>query len=103
ALCVSTTVCVSLPSTTLCRSGDGRRQIRPLGPDQGRLIRGGHHHHRAGQPFGPQVFLQEVPHFPPPLADEGDDVHIGRRVPGDRSEEHTSELQSRENLVCRLL
>src|SRR5690606_41411858 len=23
--------------------------------------------------------------------------------PGDRSEEHTSELQSRENLVCRLL
>src|SRR5207302_2343057 len=25
------------------------------------------------------------------------------RVPGGRSEEHTSELQSRENLVCRLL
>src|SRR5690606_41871574 len=24
-------------------------------------------------------------------------------APGDRSEEHTSELQSRENLVCRLL
>src|SRR5690606_14448427 len=24
-------------------------------------------------------------------------------LPGDRSEEHTSELQSRENLVCRLL
>src|SRR5690606_40243654 len=28
--------------------------------------------------------------------------HRGRRAPG-RSEEHTSELQSRENLVCRLL
>src|SRR5690606_23596218 len=30
---------------------------------------------------------------------------VGRRplVPGRRSEEHTSELQSRENLVCRLL
>src|SRR5690606_40625004 len=26
-----------------------------------------------------------------------------RTVPGNRSEEHTSELQSRENLVCRLL
>src|SRR5579883_3647526 len=26
-----------------------------------------------------------------------------RRVRGGRSEEHTSELQSRENLVCRLL
>src|SRR5690606_41644895 len=35
-------------------------------------------------------------------------VHVrrpGPRIPGppDRSEEHTSELQSRENLVCRLL
>src|SRR5690606_42052832 len=27
----------------------------------------------------------------------------GRLRPGGRSEEHTSELQSRENLVCRLL
>src|SRR5690606_41214498 len=27
----------------------------------------------------------------------------GRRPPSTRSEEHTSELQSRENLVCRLL
>src|SRR5690606_41540257 len=27
----------------------------------------------------------------------------GRRSPRARSEEHTSELQSRENLVCRLL
>src|SRR5690606_39983198 len=26
----------------------------------------------------------------------------GAVFPGDRSEEHTSELQSRENLVCRL-
>src|SRR5690606_41633123 len=33
----------------------------------------------------------------------GDAAHIGRRVVDDRSEEHTSELQSRENLVCRLL
>src|SRR5690606_40889430 len=29
-------------------------------------------------------------------------AHRRRRL-GDRSEEHTSELQSRENLVCRLL
>src|SRR3712207_7202437 len=28
--------------------------------------------------------------------------HLGRQV-GDRSEEHTSELQSRQHLVCRLL
>src|SRR5690606_41743322 len=41
--------------------------------------------------------------------DQGDGVRQGRvvlgtlRESGDRSEEHTSELQSRENLVCRLL
>src|SRR5258707_3924920 len=29
--------------------------------------------------------------------------HLGRLSPEDRSEEHTSELQSRQYLVCRLL
>src|SRR5690606_41254385 len=29
--------------------------------------------------------------------------HAGPSLPPQRSEEHTSELQSRENLVCRLL
>src|SRR5690606_41275178 len=31
------------------------------------------------------------------------DTIASARASGDRSEEHTSELQSRENLVCRLL
>src|SRR5690606_39394401 len=34
------------------------------------------------------------------------DAHLGQgrsSLDGERSEEHTSELQSRENLVCRLL
>src|SRR5690606_40756332 len=35
-------------------------------------------------------------------ADQGEDHERDVEV-GDRSEEHTSELQSRENLVCRLL
>src|SRR5690606_41260485 len=30
-------------------------------------------------------------------------VHFARTLSEERSEEHTSELQSRENLVCRLL
>src|SRR5207302_4796727 len=30
-------------------------------------------------------------------------THSEAGAPGERSEEHTSELQSRENLVCRLL
>src|SRR5207302_9231448 len=42
---------------------------------------------RSGQPAGPAQ------------TDRGDD----RKGHGSRSEEHTSELQSRENLVCRLL
>src|SRR5690606_35190463 len=32
-----------------------------------------------------------------------DPLEEGNEGPGERSEEHTSELQSRENLVCRLL
>src|ERR1035437_10728164 len=40
-----------------------------------------------------------------PLADVADLVHVHQhtRGPLDRSEEHTSELQSRQYLVCRLL
>src|SRR3712207_7080053 len=33
----------------------------------------------------------------------GSRPHTGRQVQTDRSEEHTSELQSRQYLVCRLL
>src|SRR5690606_41476257 len=43
-----------------------------------------------------------MPDLPPPLAcgrDRGDPTSTKKS----RSEEHTSELQSRENLVCRLL
>src|SRR5690606_40269505 len=38
-----------------------------------------------------------------PWRTEGSWVHPDVWVPLPRSEEHTSELQSRENLVCRLL
>src|SRR2546427_3663948 len=37
-----------------------------------------------------------------PLVEEPLD-HFRRHLPGLRSEEHTSELQSQSNLVCRLL
>src|SRR5690606_39877177 len=36
------------------------------------------------------------------LVDEEDVAGLRERLRGRRSEEHTSELQSRENLVCRL-
>src|SRR5690606_23428207 len=54
-----------------------------------------------------QLLVQEVhkhlhtlPAFFAPFLDR---VHAVFKVAGGRSEEHTSELQSRENLVCRLL
>src|SRR2546430_17570717 len=49
------------------------------------------------QHFGPAVQVRQL----------GGDAHRGARAPGRRchrrSEEHTSELQSQSNLVCRLL
>src|SRR2546427_4242500 len=68
------------PYTTLFRSipaGRGKR----TGRDAGRRARAGHH--RAGG--------------------QGHPGNVRRRSVEDRSEEHTSELQSQSNLVCRLL
>src|SRR3712207_8150538 len=41
--------------------------------------------------------------LPPAVAEPGELLPGGRRRPAARSEEHTSELQSRQYLVCRLL
>src|SRR2546430_9142907 len=47
------------------------------------------------RPFAPAVTLREVSKW--------FDVSAGAEFPYMRSEEHTSELQSQSNLVCRLL
>src|SRR5690606_41777648 len=52
--------------------------------------------------------LPPPPPAPPPCSElppfpDLDDPATAPPLPPDRSEEHTSELQSRENLVCRLL
>src|SRR3712207_8502269 len=39
----------------------------------------------------------------PHLLTERNETVVGQNRPGGRSEEHTSELQSRQYLVCRLL
>src|SRR5436309_7330788 len=64
------------PYTTLFRSSDWRRVL----------------HH-----------LQCRIHFPDLRRAPGCDLFRCWKPFADRSEEHTSELQSRENLVCRLL
>src|SRR6266511_5308792 len=50
----------------------------------------------------PYTTLFRSPGHPPPRHDRGAQKRPHRRVVG-RSEEHTSELQSREKIVCRLL
>src|SRR3989442_3823521 len=65
------------PYTTLFRSSDGRQ-----GPDRPLVVRPGDIGRRRG--------ASDV------------SARLGRLGPG-RSEEHTSELQSRPHLVCRLL
>src|SRR2546430_6609591 len=76
------------PYTTLSRS------CRPLPADQ---------HLRAFVAPHPHVELDLLASI---LVDEGADVGLGVEPGAEaqpRSEEHTSELQSQSNLVCRLL
>src|SRR5690606_40013084 len=82
--------CSSLfPYTTLFRSRRGAR----------RLVRGRGEAEPLAQPAEQRVHvgMQLV------AAHRARHLHRPQRAPEQRSEEHTSELQSRENLVCRLL
>src|SRR5688572_32425581 len=78
------------PYTTLFRSERAGPQLR-----RGRsAARPGRLHRRAGR-----AALQQLR----PEDDRARAVSPARRARGPRSEEHTSELQSQSNLVCRLL
>src|SRR3712207_8076822 len=76
------------PYTTLFRSPEGADGRRRLPEDP---------HVRPARPLGP----------PAPRVPDRREPHERHRPelrrPGHRSEEHTSELQSRQYLVCRLL
>src|SRR3712207_8499679 len=81
-----------LPYTTLFRSG-GAVGVGRNGSGKHRCVHGQRLTavHSGGPPLGPDWLTM---------------VHIGvsiRRMTSSRSEEHTSELQSRQYLVCRLL
>src|SRR3712207_7880448 len=83
------------PYTTLFRSG---RQHR-LGRPEGRRRNGGERRHARGQGGArpSRGFCRLGP------GGGGGDGLGGRRQHGVRSEEHTSEIPSRQYLVCRLL
>src|SRR5437667_4331371 len=82
------------PYTTLFRSHIARAEEVP------RRILPGHRveRHQAGPLVGRRAWLVEadVPALPDP-------EHLEERAHRLRSEEHTSELQSHHDLVCRLL
>src|SRR3712207_7384701 len=76
------------PYTTLFRSGRDQRRL------QERLHRTDHDHPRGEQSRSPHELGVQVAPLSPTSA---------RHPTSGRSEEHTSELQSRQYLVCRLL
>src|SRR5256885_5907897 len=80
------------PYTTLFRSRLLRELAHAL-PQRGHLFDVGPRHARADVAFLPRA-------VPRVLAGQ---ESVGERLAHDRSEEHTSELQSPCNLVCRLL
>src|SRR5690606_41738912 len=81
-----------IPCTTLFRSVEGENGDRLL--ELVDLL--------LGRPVG---VLADHPRDPKELGEANPGAHAHRldRVADGRSEEHTSELQSREKLVCRLL
>src|SRR5688572_32214623 len=85
------------PYTTLFRSGTGHHRHRQ-GRQPGRPGRRGvAEHERRPDP------LRQAERAGDEFADRVLDAAVLAHLLGDRSEEHTSELQSQSNLVCRLL
>src|SRR3712207_7043394 len=81
------------PYTTLFRS-------ERLEAGRGDRAVGGHHRHLRA---GPDVVVELGDYRGCAVVPAKDQGAFGPRLPGWRSEEHTSELQSRQYLVCGLL
>ena len=65
------------------RGGDQRR----FQADERGFVSGRDHQHRAPQSFLAEIAFNELPHFPAPLADQADDIHIGGCVAGDHAQD----------------
>ena len=66
--------------------GNGGRHEGSPDAEQGRLVTRRRHDDAAGQAFGPEIALKELIHFATALADQPDDVNVGRRVLGHHAE-----------------
>src|SRR5690606_23784594 len=79
-------------------------QLRILCPLLGNRLLQGPHLRKAGLPDPQANLQQEYQHYQNgPKRFHAESVQKMNNKVSERSEEHTSELQSRENLVCRLL
>src|SRR2546430_11217253 len=91
------------PYTTLFRSSPGASRRPPGAPSAARVViatfPGPEHDWLAG---GTDAASAARPTWGTGH-EEGFMLEAAASQPGDRSEEHTSELQSQSNLVCRLL
>src|SRR3712207_8769273 len=80
------------PYTTLFRSHGEAELLGEAGEQPGEVLVA----HR-GRPRGDRTLGQALPRV------GHDEIRVDLLAGADRSEEHTSELQSRQYLVCRLL
>src|SRR5438132_7465880 len=90
------------PYTTLFRSGRVRR-LGGLDPGAGVLGAPIERHGDDGEAEAPQLLLDRLPHGQVETAPSPGRVSDQEDLRPARSEEHTSELQSHSDLVCRLL
>src|SRR5438034_6583285 len=86
------------PYTTLFRSNPGA--ALHLAPAAAQLRAAGREEHGGGRAGLPRARLRPAGADP---ALEPERAAVERALPEERSEEHTSELQSHSDLVCRLL
>ncbi len=68
--------------------GDRQRGLGALGAQDRGLVRGHHHDDAARKPLRAQVPFEELAHLAASLADEGQDIHVHRRVAREHPQQH---------------
>ncbi len=69
--------------------GDGHGKMGRPGLEKRGKLPGRDNQNGSGETLRPQIPLEKFPDLPPPLPDQGDDIHIHRGVPGHHSHQGT--------------